>query len=151
MKQRYRVFSLVTILALAGTSPASALYQEYQLAGSVAAAPGYSFATAQYRLYANELLHRKDFLAFEYDLDSLYGDYAYGIFGWLRAGAFAKVHVFDYQNLNHIVNASTGAETISVSLNAPFYRGSVYTELRYRERQCEQEQHERNRRGVTEF
>lgn len=121
------------IVALTFAAPAHALYQEYQLAGSVAAAPGYSFATAQYRLYANELLYRKDFLAFEYDLDSLYADYAYGFFNHLRLGAFGKVHVFDYQNLNHIVDASTGAETKSVSLNAPFYRGAVYAEARYRE------------------
>lgn len=131
--QRNRIFGALIAISLVATEPAPALYQEYQLAGSVAAAPGYSFATAQYRVYANELLMRKDFLSFEYDLDSLYTDYAYGLFGWLRVGTFAKVHVFDYQNLNHIVDASTGAETKSVSLNAPFYRGAIYTELRYRE------------------
>ncbi len=54
-------------IALAFISmPAHALYQEYQLAGSIAAAPGYSFATAQYRLYTNEALLKKDFVAFEY-------------------------------------------------------------------------------------
>ncbi|WP_041948749.1 hypothetical protein [Turneriella parva] len=123
----------VLLVAFACSAPLGALYQEYQLAGSIAAAPGYSFATAQYRLYANEVLYRKDFLAFEYDLDSLYGDYAYAVFRNLRLGGFAKAHVFDYQNLNHIVDASTGAETKSVSLNAPFYRGAVYAEARYHE------------------
>lgn len=112
--------------------PVQALYQEYQLAGSIAVAPGYSFATAQYRLYANEALLKKDFLAFEYDLDSLYGDYAYGISQYFRTGASAKVHVFDYQNLNHIVDPATGAETKLVSLNSPFYRGQLYAEARYK-------------------
>ncbi len=133
MQPLIRIWLFFIIVAFACTAPANALYQEYQLAGSVAAAPGYSFATAQYRLYANELLYRKDFLAFEYDLDSLYGDYAYGLFNHMRLGAFAKAHVFDYQNLNHIVDASTGAETKAVSLNAPFYRGALYAETRYHE------------------
>ncbi len=119
-------------LSVALSDPAHALYQEYQLAGSIAAAPGYSFATAQYRLYANEALLKKDFLAFEYDLDSLYGDYAYGISRYFRGGAAAKAHVFDYQNLNHIVDPSTGAETKLVSLNAPFYKGQLYAEVRYK-------------------
>jgi hypothetical protein len=127
-----RRFIAILFFTLTPVLPASALYQEYQLAGSVAAAPGYSFATAQYRLYSNAALLKKDFLAFEYDLDSLYGDYAYGISQYFRAGAAAKAHVFDYQNLNHIVDPATGAETKLVSLNAPFYKGQLYAEARYK-------------------
>jgi hypothetical protein len=125
---------LALLLAFVFVSPpASALYQEYQLAGSIAAAPSYSFATGQYRLYDNQVLLRKDFVAFEYDLDSLYADYAYGISQYFRAGVSGKAHVFDYQNLNHIVDSSTGAEIKSVALNAPYYRANFFTEARYRE------------------
>ena len=120
------------LLSVSPGAPVYALYQEYQLAGSIAVSPGYSFATAQYRLYANEALLKKDFVAFEYDLDSLYADYGYGISQYFRTGAAAKAHVFDYQNLNHIVDPSTGAETKAVSLNAPFYKGQIYAEARYK-------------------
>jgi hypothetical protein len=129
---RSQVFALPIAFALMA-APAQALYQEYQLAGSIAAAPSYSFATGQYRLYDNQVLLRRDFLAFEYDVDSLYADYAYGISQYVRAGASGKAHVFDYQNLNHIVDSSTGAEINSVALNSPYYRGNVFAEARYRE------------------
>lgn len=125
-----RLLAFVVLLCIP-LHRASALYQEYQLAGSIAAAPGYSFATAQYRLYANEALLKKDFLAFEYDLDSLYTDYAYALSPYVRLGVAGKAHVFDYQNLNHIVDAGSGAETKSVSLNAPYWRGQFYGEARY--------------------
>lgn len=121
------------LIMLFAASPAAALYQEYQLAGSIATAPSYSFATGQYRLYDNQVLLRRDFLAFEYDLDSLYADYGYGLSQYFRFGASGKAHIFDYQNLNHIVDASTGAENKSVALNAPYYRGNLYLEARYRE------------------
>lgn len=120
------------LLSASPGAPVYALYQEYQLAGSIAMSPGYSFATAQYRLYANEALIKKDFVAFEYDLDSVYADYGYGITQNFRAGAAAKAHAFDYQNLNHIVDPSTGAETKAISLNAPFYKGQIYAEARYK-------------------
>lgn len=130
MCRKYLCLSLALGSAV---TPTSALYQEYQLAASIAAAPAYSFATAQYRLYDNQVLLRKDFIAFEYDLDSLYADYAYGISQYIRAGVSGKAHVFDYQNLNHIVDSSTGAEIKSVALNAPYYRGNVFLEARYHE------------------
>jgi len=109
-----------------------ALYQEYQLAGSVARAPGYSFGTGQYRVYGTEALARNDTVALEYDLDAIYGDYGYGITQYVRLGAAAKGHIFDYQNLNHIVDSSTGSENKSISLNSPFWRASPYVEARYR-------------------
>jgi hypothetical protein len=129
---RRQIFALPVTFALMA-APAHALYQEYQLAGSIAAAPSYSFATGQYRLYDNQVLLRRDFIAFEYDVDSLYADYAYGISQYVRAGISGKAHVFDYQNLNHIVDSSTGAEIKSVALNSPYYRGNVFAEARYRE------------------
>lgn len=129
---RRQLFASLIALALWGT-PVWALYQEYQLAGSIAAAPSYSFGTGQYRLYDNQVLLRKDFLAFEYDLDSFYADYAYGISQYFRAGVSGKAHLFDYQNLNHIVDSSTGAEIKSVALNAPYYRGNIFAEARFRE------------------
>lgn len=132
MTHKRKLSGITIILIGALFNPTYALYQEYQLAGSIAAAPGYSFATGQYRVYAQGALARKDYVGFEYDLDSLYGDYAYGISEYFRAGVSAKAHVFDYQNLNHIVDSSTGAETKAVSLNAPFYKGQFYLEARYK-------------------
>lgn len=113
-------------------NPTYSLYQEYQLAGSIAAAPGYSFGTGQYRAYGREALAKKDFVALEYDLDSIYGDYGYGLTDSFRVGASAKGHVFDYQNLNHLVDSTTGAENKSISLNSPFWRTQGYIEGRYR-------------------
>lgn len=133
MVRGWRLSGIAVLLISTFIDPTYALYQEYQLAGSIAAAPGYSFATGQYRIYGQGALAKKDFVGFEYDLDSFYADYAYGISDYFRAGASAKAHIFDYQNLNHIVDSSTGAETKSVSLNAPFYRGQLYVEARYRE------------------
>jgi len=112
--------------------PAHALYQEYQLSGSIAKSPGYSFATGQYRLYTNQALLKKDFLGFEYDLDSLYADYAYGFAEILRMGINGKGHVFDYQNLNHIVDSQSGTENKSVSLNSPYAKAQLYVEGRYK-------------------
>lgn len=112
--------------------PIHAAYQEYQLAGSIAALPAYSFATGQYRFYDNQIFWRKDFFAFEYDLDSFYLDYAYGLSDYLRVGSSAKTHLFDYQNLNHIVDSSTGAELKSVALISPYLRANLFTEARWR-------------------
>lgn len=112
--------------------PLNAAYQEYQLAGSIAALPAYSFATGQYRLYDHQIFWRKDFFAFEYDLDSFYFDYAYGLNDHLRVGSSAKTHLFDYQNLNHIVDSATGAERKSVALVAPYLRGNLFAEARWR-------------------
>jgi hypothetical protein len=131
--RRFKVGKLFAlfIITLAAGHPTFALYQEYQLAGSIASGGGYSFATGQYRLYANQALLKKDFLGFEYDLDSLYADYGYGFSDYFRIGISGKAHIFDYQNLNHIVDSSTGEELKPVSLNSPFYRGQGYAELRY--------------------
>lgn len=121
----------LTFLALTFTPPRFALYQEYQLAGSLAPAPSYSFGTGQYRAYSNDLFLKKDFFAFEYDLDSFYGDYAYAFHENFRAGANAKVHAFDYQNLNHIVDATTGAENKTLALTSAFYRAQAFAEARW--------------------
>lgn len=107
-----------------------AIYQEYQVAGSLAAPPGYSFATGQYRLYGKELFTHRDSIAFEYDLDSVYAEYGYALHENLRAGINGKAHAFDYQNLNHIVDSATGAESRAVSLVAPYYRGAAFLEGR---------------------
>jgi hypothetical protein len=121
-------FLLTLILISSGAINAANLYQEYQVAGSLAAKPAYSFGTAQYRLYSSQMLLSNDALAFEYDLDSFYLNYGVTLHRFIRTGISGKVHAFDYQNLNHIVDGNTGAENPSVSLVSRFIRGDAYVE-----------------------
>lgn len=123
-----RYLLLSGIWAFSAVTAAS--YQEYQVALNLARAPAYSFGVPQYRYYSNQVLAQRDFVAFEYDADAFFADYSWALNQKLRIGANGKVHLIDYQNLNHIVDSSTGEENKAAAVWASFWRAGIFAELR---------------------